>query len=284
MGGVTHSPTVRRRRLSAALRQYRKDAGLQADEVAKQLGWAPSKVTRIERNEWRLPRRKDVAAMLDVYGITDERRDAMLALVDQARQRGWWEEYRDVLGGALPEFEAEAAQIHSFEALLVPGLLQTPRYAAAVFRGGQVLEAAEVERRVQARLARQVILDRPEPPILWAVIDESALLKHVGGPDVMREQLGHLVRMAERPNIGVQVVPNAVGAHASMTGPFTILTYPSPDDPSLVYVEQSATGDLFLEKTEEVDRYRLKYDHICASALSADASVEYLSDLIEQLK
>lgn len=284
MGGVTHSPTVRRRRLSAALRQYRKDAGLQADEVAKQLGWAPSKVTRIERNEWRLPRRKDVAAMLDVYGITDERRDAMLALVDQARQRGWWEEYRDVLGGALPEFEAEAAQIHSFEALLVPGLLQTPRYAAAVFRGGQVLEAAEVERRVQARLARQVILDRPEPPILWAVIDESALLKHVGGPDVMREQLGHLVRMAERPNIGVQVVPNAVGAHASMTGPFTILTYPSPDDPSLVYVEQSATGDLFLEKTEEVDRYRLKYDHICASALSADATVEYLSDLIEQLK
>jgi transcriptional regulator with XRE-family HTH domain len=281
---VTHSPTVRRRRLSAALRQYRRDAGLHADEVAKRLGWAGSKVTRIERNEWRLPTRKDVSAMLDVYGITDERRAAMLALVDQSRQRGWWEEYRDVLGGALPEFEVEASAITTFEALLVPGLLQTPRYAAAVFRGGRVMEPAEVERRVQARLARQVILDREQPPKLWAVIDEAAMLKHVGGPDVMREQLEHLVRMAARPNIGIQVVPNAVGAHASMTGPFTILDYPSPDDPSLVYVEQSATGDLFLEKTEEVDRYRLKYDHVRASALSADATVEYLSDLIDQLK
>jgi transcriptional regulator with XRE-family HTH domain len=280
-----YSPTVRRRRLSAALRQARQQANLRADVVARQLGWQASKVTRIERNEWRLPSVSDVTDLMDVYGITDEAvRQALIRLAREARQRGWWEEFGDVLGGTLAEFEAEATSIRTFEALLVPGLLQTAEYAAAVFRGGMVVDEAIIARRVQARLARQQILERANPPTLWVVIDEAALRKHVGGPAVMRDQIHHLVEVAARPNIAIQVLPDAAGAHAAMTGPFAILSYATLEDADLVYIETGATGDLYLETTQEVERYRLKYDHVCASALSADASVAYLQDLVEQLK
>lgn len=282
---MTHSPTVRRRRLSAALRQAREDAGITADAAAKLLGWTPSKVTRIERNEWRRPTVSDVTDLLDVYGVTDEaKRQAMATLARQARERGWWEEFRDELGGSLVEFETEAARIHTFESLLVPGLLQTADYAAAIFRGGVVIDEAVIERYVQARLARQRILDRDDPPTLWAVIDEAALTKHVGGPAVMRRQLHHLAEMAARPYIGIQVLPDAVGAHAAMNGPFTILSYANSDDSDLVYVETGAQGDLYMESPEEVVRYTLRYDHVRASALSADASQAYLIDLAQQME
>jgi transcriptional regulator with XRE-family HTH domain len=280
----THSPTVRRRRLSKALLQARLAVSMKADEVARALGWQPSKVTRIERNEWKLPSVGDVTDLMDLYGVTDEaKRKAMIALAREARQRGWWEEYKDVLGGALPEFEAEATEIRSFETLLVPGLLQTPEYAASVFRGGQVVDNALIERRVQARVERQRILERPDPPMLWAVIDEAALTKHVGGVSCMRDQLQHIIRMASQPNIGIQVLPDAVGAHASMSGAFTILEYATDDDPTLVYVE-TTTGDLFVEGAEAVRGYTLRYGHLGASALSADASERYLVDLVKQLK
>jgi transcriptional regulator with XRE-family HTH domain len=284
MREMTHSPTVRRRRLSIALLQFRQQAGLRADEVARRLGWQASKVTRIERNEWKLPSVGDVLQLLDLYDIQDKVvREAMITLARQARHRGWWEEYKDVLGGAIPEFEAEAARIHTFEALLIPGLLQTSAYAGAIFRGGQAVNPALIEKRVQARLARQQILDKPNPPTLWAIIDEAALTKHVGGPAVMREQLNHVIEMATRPNIHIQVVPDSAGAHASMTGSFEILEYESSDDPTIAYVE-TTSGDLFLEGIHEVERYMLRFNHVRASALSAEASVEYIADLVEQLK
>lgn len=279
---MTHSPTVKRRRLSIALRNLRDDAGLTADEVATRLGWQGSKVTRIERNQWKLPSGDDVRDLLDVYGVTDEAtRQAMVTLAREARMRGWWEEYKDVLGGSLPEFEAEACEIHTYQALYVPGLLQTPEYAAAIFKAGQVLDDAHIQRRVTARMARQQILERANPPMIWAVIDEAALTKHVGGVDAMRDQLRHLRDMAERPNITVQVLPDTVGAHAGMNGPFTILVYASPDDPMLVYIEMGPAGDLYLEQQEEVARYRLKCYQVRASALSEEDSAAYLEKLIK---
>lgn len=283
---TTYSPTVRRRRLSAALRRAREDAGITADAAAKQLGWPASKVTRIERNEWRRPTVSDVTDLLDVYGVTDGAvRQAMTMLARQARERGWWEgELKAELGGSLVEFETEASQIRMFQALLIPGLLQTAAYARAVFKGGMVLDGDVIDRHVQARLARQQVLKRDNPPIVWAVIDEAALVKHVGGPAVMRDQLHHLIEVAAHPNVGIQVLPNAVGAHASMTGPFTILSYATPDDPELVYIETGAKGDLYIESPEEVKHYTVKYDHLRASAISADASVAYLTDMIKQIK
>lgn len=279
------SPTVRRRRLSYALARYRANANLTASQAAKALGWSATKVTRLERNEWRLPEKEDVAALLRVYGVTDPAVHAALEeLAEQGSQRGWWDPYDDVLGGALPAFEFEAWKLRVFETLLIPGLLQTPAYAAAMFRGGQAVKDVTVERRVQARLARQVILDRPTPPYLWAIIDESALLKRVGGPDVMAEQLEHLIRMATRDRIGLQIVPNAAGAHASMAGPFSILQFENEqDDPTLVYIE-TATGDLWREGEKEVARYEDRYDHVRGSAMDAEASVRYLAGLVRELR
>jgi transcriptional regulator with XRE-family HTH domain len=282
---TTYSPTVRRRRLSALLRHYREQTGKRADEVARILEWTPSKVTRIERNEWKLPSVGDVKYLLDVYGVTDPvEREAVLKLAREARQRGWWEEYKDVFaGGSLPEFEAEAQRILTYKTLLIPGLLQTADYARAVFRGGMVVEDELVERRVEARLERQRILNQDAPPHLWAVIDEAALVKHVGGVETMRAQIHHVIEMAARSNIAVQVLPHAVGAHAAMENSFTILEFGNTEDPSLVYIEM-LTGDAYLEMPDQVSRYTLAYDHVRASALSVDASVAYLADLADQLK
>ncbi|MDH2424700.1 helix-turn-helix transcriptional regulator [Sphaerisporangium sp. TRM90804] len=281
---MSNSPTVKRRRLSAELRALRVDAKLTAEQAAHQLEWAPSKVTRIERNEWKRPDVRDIRDLLDLYGVTDEaRREELLALARDSRQRGWWVDYQDVLSpGSVAEFEATAAQIHMFEALLIPGLLQTADYAAAVFRGGQVLDQAVIDRHVAARLARQEILEREDPPHLWAVIDEAALRKQVGGVEVMRHQLEHIVAMCSRPNIAIQVVPDAAGAHAAMAGPFVIYEYASTEDATLVYLE-TGTGDVFLEKPQEVIRYNVKFDHVCALALSEEASVSHLRQLANDL-
>ncbi|MFC6080489.1 helix-turn-helix domain-containing protein [Sphaerisporangium aureirubrum] len=284
---MSHSPTVRRRRLSLALLQFRDAAGLNSKEAAKQLGWQPSKLTRIERNEWRKPTIGDVMDMLDLYGVKDERtRTAMTQLVRESNRRGWWEEeFQGILGGALVGLEWEAAEINSFEIVVVPGLLQTEAYAAAVFRGGRVLREEEITRRVAARLARQRILTREDPPSLAVVIDEAALRKHVGGHTVMRDQLQHLRQLAEAPNISLQVLPDAVGAHASMEGNFTILNYRAPkDDPSIVYVGIGVAGDLYLEQPEDVAHYREMYGYLRASALSAVDSVSYIEELIRHLK
>ncbi len=284
---ATKSPTVRRRRLSLALKAFRVDADLKSEEVAKRLGWPTSKVTRIERNEWRRPGVGDVMDLLDLYEITDQaKRDALITLAREAGQRGWWEQFDEgVLPGALAGFEAEASEIQLVEGLLVPGLMQTRDYAAAVFAGGQVLDPAVIEQGVQARMSRQKILDRDDPPTVWAVIDEAALRKHVGGVAVMRHQISHLIALAKRPNIGIQVIPDAVGAHASLLGGFAILNYAQPsEDPSLVYVEIGGAGDLYMEKPEQVKRYRVKYDHVHGAALSASDSVPYMRELIKQLE
>ena len=281
---MLYSPSVRRRRLAKLLAQLRDDADLTAAQVAKRLEWgSATKLTRIENNEWRFPKISDVRDLLDLYGVTDETvRAAILDLARQGRERGWWEDYGDVLPPAMPGFEAEASRILTYRSLLIAGLLQTTAYAEAVFRGGQVVADDLIDRRVEARAERQKILDSDNPPILWAIIDEAALTKHVGGTKVMREQLLHIVEMARRPNIAVQVVPDAVGAQAAMENAFTILEFDAPEDPTLVHVEL-ITGDLFLETPEQVASYTLVYDHVRASALSADASVAYLADLAEQL-
>lgn len=239
----------------------------------------------MERNEWRRPNLDALKSLLIAYGVDDPaERLAVLTLAREARQRGWWEEYRDVWpGGSLPEFEAEARKILTFELALIPGLLQTADYARAVFRGGRVVDEAAMERRVEARMARQRILDRENPPYLWALVDEAALRRHVGGPDVMRAQLHHLADAAARPNITIQVLPFAAGAHAAMESAFTILEFHAADDPTLVYVENIA-ADTYLELDEQVAGYSLAYDHARASALSADASAAYLADLADRFK
>ncbi|QYC40223.1 hypothetical protein Nocox_13025 [Nonomuraea coxensis DSM 45129] len=277
------SPTVRRRRLSAELVRLREQAGLSVEEAGRRLEWSRGRLNKMEANKWTRPDLGNIRALLDLYSVSDQaQREAILALARQSREKGWWAKYQDIWRGSLPGFEAEASMISTYENLRVPGLFQTADYATAIFRGSQVLGDDQIHRRVEARLARQGVLHGEAPPTLWTVIDEAALTKAVGGPSVMRNQLQHIVEVASRPNVFVQVLPDSVGAHAAMDGPFTILDFPEQGDQSLVYIE-TATSDLYLEAREELARYRLIFDLIRSSALSPDSSMTYLAKLIERL-
>ncbi|MFF5247532.1 helix-turn-helix domain-containing protein [Streptosporangium sp. NPDC000095] len=275
---MANSPTVKRRRLSQAFRQLRQEAGLSVTEAARRLEWEPSKISRMERNEWKLPSVHDIRLMLDFYGVTDkDQREAMITLARESRQRGWWEKYQDVFRGSLPDFEAGASAIRTWEVILVPGLLQTEGYAKAVWQAGRVLNEGLIERHVQARLARQEILTRENPPTLLALIDEAALRKSIGGAEVMREQIRHLIDMATKPNITIQIVPDSAGAHHALEGAFVILDF--LDDPSLIYTV-TTTESLWLEQQEDYQRYSLIFSHVMTLALSPEESVRHMATLV----
>ncbi|MFD9950657.1 helix-turn-helix domain-containing protein [Nonomuraea sp. NPDC059023] len=278
---MTSSPTVKRRRLSTALKQARLDVGLDAKEAARRLGWDPTKIHRIERNKWQRPDPRDIRDLLDLYEVLDERqREALLALARDSRHRGWWADYQDVFRGSLPDFESGSAVIRTYEAMLVPGLLQTADYVRAVMRAGAWFDERAIERRVEARLARQEILDRDHPPQLWAVIDEAALRRTIGGPEVMRAQIENILKVGEQGRVAVQVLPLDAGAHAAMDGGFVILDF--DEDPSLVVIE-TATDTLYLETTEELHRYTVAYSHVQALALAPEASARFMESMIQQL-
>src|SRR5215471_12990838 len=283
---VTPSPTARGRRLRHELRRLREEADLTHSEVARRLEWSPSKVSRIETGQSRV-QTGDVRDLLEVYGITDETTcEALVQLAREARRRGWWTRYSDVLGsGTYVGLEAEAAALHTYESMFIPGLLQTEDYARAVIRAGQARPDPEtLERRVMARMARQEILTRPDPPEIWAVLDDPVVSRPVGGANVMREQLQHLIDMSTRPNtpLTLQVLPLSVGAHPGMNGPFVILQFTSPTDPPMVYLE-TATDGLYLEETPDIERYTLRFNHLVARALGPDESRNMISDLAERM-
>jgi transcriptional regulator with XRE-family HTH domain len=278
---MTHSPTIRRKRLSTALRQLRRDNHMTIEDVAARLSWDPSKISRMENNEWKLPRPAEIEQLCDVYNATPATRDALVTLARQARERGWWEQYKDVLGGALPGLEAEAIRIWQYQPMLIPGLLQTPDYKRAICKAS-LLDEAETARRVQARIARQQILHQDNPPLLWVVLDEAALRKPVGGHQVMADQVAHLIEMSSKDNIGIQVIMDDVGAHPGMEGPIVLMHY--VQDPSIVYIEHAGTGDLYLEDPGEVTRYVARWQHVTAAASDVPGSFAYLERRLEQLK
>lgn len=272
-----HSPTVRRRRLAAELRRLREGAGLTIEDVAARLECSGSKISRIETNQVGCTPR-DARDMLDLYGVPADRADALVQLARDGRRKGWWHAYSDVFTGAFVGLEAEAESLHAYQALLVPGLMQTQDYMRAVFRASwpEDTEAA-TEQRVKGRLLRQELLRDPDPPRYWVVVDEAVLCRPVGGVDVMRAQLEHLVKLASSlPHITVQVLPFAAGAHAGMEGAFLILGFPEQADPDVVYVENT-TAMGYLEEPSDVDRYRLMFDHLRAAALSPDDTLNKIS-------
>ncbi|MBB6175018.1 transcriptional regulator with XRE-family HTH domain [Nocardiopsis mwathae] len=278
-----HSPTVRLRRLAAEMRRARLNANYtQLGDAAKALGWSGPKLSRIEDGKTRFIKPDDIDRLCDLYGIKDgEARTALHALAREARERGWWSEYKDVFGdNVLPDFEAEASMIRAYEALVIPGLLQTAEYTEAVFRGGQAHPDDVVERHVSARLERQQILNRHKPPHFSVVIDEAALRRHVLEPGVMRDQLQHLLNMATRHNIDIQVLPFSAGPHAATTGPFVIMDFPAEIDPSIVYTE-TATGHVISEG-EGVAQYVTIFGHVQAAALRASESVSFIRQLLTQ--
>jgi transcriptional regulator with XRE-family HTH domain len=268
---ASHSPTVRRRRLIAELKRLREASGLTQEDVAERLDWHPTKVFRIETGRTG-PHPNDVRVMLDVYGVTDrEQREAIVQLAKDARQRGWWYSYRDVLASRYELYiglESEASSIRNFQLAVIPGLLQTPDYARALVRGGRFeLDPEAVERLVEVRLTRQQLLTKPDRPRFWVILDEAALRRSIGGAAIMQAQLNYLIEVADQGRTTLQVVPYGAGAHPGTTGSFVILGFPEPSDPDVVYLE-TIGGNLYVDKPEEVQLYAASFDHLRAVALS----------------
>jgi transcriptional regulator with XRE-family HTH domain len=271
-------PTVRRRRLASELRRLREAADLTIDEVGEKLECSASKVSRIETGHVGVTPR-DARDMLALYGITGDEQEALVQLAREARKRGWWHAYNEVFTGTFVGLEADASSLRAFQALLVPGLLQTERYAHAVIRALRPdAEDAAIRRRVAARMARQELLSDSPPVEYWAVVDEAVLHRVVDGPEVMAEQLYRMVADADKPNVTVQVVPFGAGAHPGMEGPFLIMGFPEQADPDVVYVDDSTSSGLYLEEPLDVRRYALMFDHLRAAALKPDDSVDLIAE------
>ena len=281
----SHSPTLRRRRLSAELKRARNDSRMTTTQVVKKLQWAAGKLSKIENAETLKVKAVDLDALMDLYDITDaSRRDALHALARDAKLRGWWSNYREVFGPqSLPDFESEASTIRTFESSVVPGLLQTPGYAKAIFAGGRYTNDEEIERRAQARMERRAILTSFNPARFRVVLDEAALCRTIGGRELMAEQMRHLLYMAKLPNVDIQVLPFSVGAHAALVAPFSILEFPEPLDLPIVFVD-TATDGLFLEEPEEVERHIVTYSDVQGSAMSTAQSAKFISNILKSLE
>ncbi len=275
------SPTIRRRRLGAELRRHRDAAGVTIDVVADRLGCSASKVSRIETGHTSATPR-DVKDMLDIYGVYGTESEELVEIAREARVKGWWHPYSTVLTGAYVGLEAAAQSIRAYEQQVVPGLLQSEEYAAAMMRCARPdINAEESERRVHVRMARQSLLIQDDPIDLWVVLDEAVVSRPVGGDAVMRDQLKRLVEAADMPNVTIQVLPFAVGAHAGMDGTFAILDFPEVEDPNVVFAE-NATGGLFLEKNDELTKYVFIFDHLRATALPPEESRAMIAKLAEE--
>lgn len=278
---MDNSPTVRGRRLTREITRLRHAAGLSLDVAAQRLGFSKSKLYRLEAGRTRLGT-DDLQDMLDLYGAGSPERDALIQLGRDARKRGWWTAYAGVFTGSYIGLEAEAASIR-INAHVVPGVFQTPGYARAVLaRTRPAMDAADAERAVVARAARQqALLDGDDPPQIHIILDEAALRRQIGGPAVMSGQLTALAEASTRPNVTLQVLPFAAGANAGMDGQFVILTFPGTQDPPIAYVE-GLMGDIYLESEEELGRYNLAWTHLTARALTPDDSAAMIGELAKE--
>ena len=281
------SPTMRRRRLARELARLREDRGMTIREAATALEWDPSKLSRVEGLQRGIIVR-DVRRLLNLYQVSDEtQREALFELARQAKQRGWWQAYADVMPSEyanLIGLEAEAAEIRTYQPELIHGLLQTEDYARAVIRSGRPGDTAgEVDRRVEIRMTRQQILDREDPPRLRVVLNEAAVRRMVGGPDVMRAQLARLTAERDRSNVTVQVLPFTAGEHPAMaSGPFVLLEFPQAADPGVVTAE-NLTGSLSLDAPDDFRQYARTFDFLQAAALGPRETRDMLITLAGQI-
>jgi transcriptional regulator with XRE-family HTH domain len=278
------SPTARHRRLIVELKRLREEQGLTREQVADRIGTSETSIFRYEKGETR-PQPAVVAAMLGVYGAPDAERDELLEMARDARKRGWWHRHRQSLKPGFDSYiglEAAASVVRTYEAQAVPGLLQTEAYARANIEATSVsVVPAEVEEKVSVRISRQDLITRSTDRVqVVAVLDEAVLRRQVGGPGAMQEQVRHLIAMAELPNVAIHVLPFAAGAHPGMEGPFVLLSFPEPEDPDLVYLEQATSG-LVPEEPEEVRRYTLMFGTLLGKALPAEESAAFMAKIAE---
>ncbi|MEE1754653.1 helix-turn-helix domain-containing protein [Streptomyces sp. SP18CS02] len=286
LGAVENNPTALRVILGGKLRELRLSSGLDPSDVDTKLGFSRSKTSRIELGRHGC-KPADAQALLDLYGVTEADQVAeFLRLVQQSRQSDWWRSFSDVLSDfftPLVALEGAAATIRTYEPFYVPGLLQTPAYTRAVIQSGPGhLLTHDVQRRVDLRQERQRQLDQPEAPRLWAVIDESVLMRTVGGPQVMRAQLEHLIAMMERPRVTLQIAPLDVTAAVGVGTGVTYLRFALGDLKDAVYIEH-LTDSTFSQKPQVVEQYRDMLDRLGACALTPNDSLAALHERLSAL-
>jgi transcriptional regulator with XRE-family HTH domain len=279
-------PTVLRMILGSQLRRLREAAGVTPDQAAWELRASRSKISRMEHGRVRFKDR-DVADLLTLYGITDEKlRARMLASAQDANAPGWWSKYGDLLPDWFEEYlglEGAASVIRTFELQFVHGLFQTQSYARAVtLLGHKTAPAEEIDRRVSLRIKRQDILASPEPPQVWSVMDESVLRRPVGGRAVMRAQLDRLAEMARLPQVTIQVIPFGGGGHAAAGGSFALLRFAEPELPDIVYIEQ-LTSALYLDDRQDIDHYREVMNDLSTEALTPDGTTQFIAEITREI-
>ncbi|MFG2791048.1 helix-turn-helix domain-containing protein [Streptomyces sp. NPDC048419] len=278
-------PTVQRIMLGTRLRRLRESLNISRDTAASSIRASDAKLCRMELGRVGFKQR-DVADLLTLYGVHEpDARQEYLDSVQRANEPGWWRAYGDAFPNWFEQhlgLEEAASLIRTYEVQFIPGLLQTPDYAEAVIRLGHPISSPEaIQRRVELRMTRQALLSGPDAPKLWVVVDEAALRRPLGGAGVMRAQLEHLVEVAARPNVTLQVLPFHVGGHAAAGGPVTVLRFPVPDLPDVVYLEQLSSA-LYLDKPDEVDHYLAVMDRLSLVASPAGDSVSFLEQVLEQ--
>lgn len=280
---VNPSPTVRRRRLALELRRLREAARLTCEDVAERLECSASKISRVETGRVSVSPR-DVRDLLEIYGVPEDERDGLVQLARDSRQKGWWHAFGEAVEPHFATYlglEGAASEIRTYRITRVPILLQTADYARATM-------IAEVAARPHARYERllDLQLERQRQamtnmPRLWAVLDEAALHRQVGGPEVMRAQLEYLREAAESPDVHLQIVPFSQG-RATVDLPYIILAFPDPLDPEVVCIRYQ-TGILWVEDINEVDRYNRHFHHLLAAALSFDDSIALVTSILKEL-
>jgi hypothetical protein len=276
---------VRRILLGSQLRRLREAKGITREDAGYTIRASESKISRMELGRVSFKER-DVADLLSLYGVHDEtEREALLGLVREANKSGWWHSFNDVLPGWFQTYvglEEAAALIRTYEVQFVPGLLQSEDYARSVFGLARpTVTDDEIERRVGLRMRRQKLLAANTSTRLWAVIDEAALRRPVGGPAVMRGQLKHLIAVADQPNVVVQVMPFRFGCHAAESGAFSILRFPEQDLADIVYLEQ-LTSALYLDKRDDVDSYVQVMERLCVDSLTPEQTVDLLNSILAE--
>jgi transcriptional regulator with XRE-family HTH domain len=276
-------PTVLRILLGSQLRRLRENKGISRDDAGYRIRASGSKISRLELGRVSFKER-DVTDLLDLYGVTgDAEREQLMSLAREANSPAWWQKYSDVVPDWFQIYvglEEAAELIRVYEVQFVPGLLQTEEYARAVVKQGQPgAPADEVERRVALRMGRQRLLTRPDAPRLWAVVDEGALRRPMGGEDVMRGQIERLMAAAKEPNVTLQVLPFTFGGHAAEGGAFTVMRFPEPDMADMVYIEQ-LTGALYLDKREDVERYSEVMERLSVKATSPERTQDILAAIL----
>jgi transcriptional regulator with XRE-family HTH domain len=281
-GGPPTGPTALRIVLGAQLRRLREAKGVSREAAGYEIRASESKISRMELGRVGFKER-DVADLLTLYGVEDDvERSSLLELARDANTPGWWHRYSDILPSWFQSYlglEAAASLIRTYEVQFVPGLLQTEDYARAVILLGHGdATAAEVKKRVDLRVARQQALTRSESIQLWAVVDEAALRRPIGGDDVMRGQIQALIAATKQPNVRLQVIPFNAGGHAGAGGSFSILRFADSELPDIVYVEQLTTA-LYLDKREDVDHYAAALERLCVEADPPTHTADILAEI-----